>query len=119
MTTKNFFAIAILVTLSMTSCLQVCPDPPINTDKAVSFIAAVGSSIPATRVTGTSWSIGDAIGVFMLYSGYTLATEHIVEGTPANAKYITDAGGTAGSFAPALPLVNNTITFPRAGMWTL
>ncbi len=62
-----------------------------------------------TRVTGTSWDEGDAIGVFALKAGQALSELAIHDGK-ANVKYTT-VGGENGVFKPtAAPII-----FPETG----
>ena len=68
---------------------------------ALDVTAGIATETPQTRVSGTSWQTGDAIGIFQLQTGTTTALD-------ANSKYANTTGESA--FAPAD--ANQTIYFP-------
>mgnify|MGYP004508294053 CR=1 FL=1 len=85
------FATALTGAMMFASC-NVSDDTRDATTLAVRFTGEIGgqSSVTAeTRAAGTSWSSGDAIGVFMAAHGSATAAEGA-----ANKKYTTVGNGT-------------------------
>ena len=107
---KNlFFAVAIMAAMLFTSCITVCHDPenPLDRPGQVSFTGTVGGT--ATRVSGTQWTPGDAIGVFAL-TAPVLDGNDIFEGA-TNRRFTTSTA--TGHFLPATE--SDIIRFPVAG----
>ena len=114
---KNlFFAIAITATMLFTSCYQVCYENPLPPDRPggqTVFTGTVGDF--STRITtneaGQSlWSSGDAIGIFALPTGGTLAGSTL---TANNHRFFTNVA--SGIFTPAIPTADNQIILPPTG----
>lgn len=98
MKTKTFFLAAIAATVILTSCDN--NDGVDNSNRvALSVISGIATETTQTRVTGTSWDAGDAIGIFQLQGSNTLNT---------NSKYVSSTGTSA--FSPAT--LGETIYFP-------
>jgi len=75
-------------------------DSNLQSKVALDVTAGIATETPQTRVSGTSWQTGDAIGIFQLQTGTTTALD-------ANSKYVNTTGST---FTPATP--GETIYFP-------
>lgn len=73
---------------------------------AVQFSSNISAGV---RATGTTWTAGDCIGIFMTQAGATLAAETISEGVD-NTAYATTGNG---QFVPAQGAA--TIYFPISG----
>lgn len=103
--TLSSVAIAFAAVLALASCNQsddILADGP----KAVQFTAGIGEqavATPQTRVAGTSWQDGDAIGVFMLKNKET----SIAATYAANKKFAT----TTQSASLFLPELGNEIYY--------
>jgi hypothetical protein len=102
---NNLFFMAALAaaTVSMTSCNN--DDEIIDSNSRLSNVAlevtaGIATETPQTRVQGTTWQTGDAIGIFQLETGTLMALD-------VNSKYVNTTGST---FAPAD--ATQTIYFP-------
>lgn len=89
-----------LIALSFSSCYQEFPDPS-NSKNYVNINASISQI--STRATGTSWSDGDAIGIYMKKAGETLSETPLA----SNIKYVTDGSE---SFNPAYG--SDALSFP-------
>ena len=87
---KFLSAVAIVATVTFTSCNNVVVDiVDDSTPVAVQFSAGIEAAPKAqTYASGTSWSPGDAIGIFMVENG----TEEIALGAE-NKEYTTTGDG--------------------------
>ncbi|MGM9832623.1 MAG: fimbrillin family protein [Candidatus Limisoma sp.] len=103
-TTKS--AIFALLAGAVVSCSNDAPTAD-NQRVAVDFRATIGV---ASRAVDTSWSAGDAIGIFMVNTGEGVSPEQISEGVN-NIKYVTP--NADGAFSPAQG--SPTIYFPIEG----
>ena len=103
MRTKNLFLMAALA-IAFVGCNN--NDENVDSNSRLSNIAldvtaGIAIETPQSRVSGTSWQTGDAIGIFQLQTGTTTALN-------ANSKYVSTTGN---AFAPA---AGETIYFPIA-----
>ena len=103
MRTKNLFLMAALA-IAFVGCNN--NDENVDSNSRLSNIAldvtaGIATETPQSRVSGTSWQTGDAIGIFQLQTGTTTALN-------ANSKYVSTTGN---AFAPA---AGETIYFPIA-----
>jgi len=98
MKTKRFLsAVVIVATVTFTSCNNVINDiADDSTPVAVQFSAGIEAAPQAqTYASGTSWSPGDAIGIFMVENGteeIALGAENKEYTTTGNANFMAVAG---------------------------
>ena len=85
-----------------------CSRPEITADEKIEaqFSSNILIMNSATKAAGNTWDATDAIGIYM----YAESTLDVVENMK-NVKYITDEGGTIGSFKPT----GTRIYFPDNG----
>ncbi len=98
------------MSMFLTSCNEEGTEMAPN---KVTFSASVGS--PMTRATETEWEANDAIGVYALNNGQTLADASIYE-DKNNIKYVTTQAGAKGDFnaetdSEAIELTDEVIDF--------
>jgi hypothetical protein len=101
MKTKKLTLAVVMAALFLASCTNGDLAPRQNS--GVRFTGDVENVAGATRVNGTTWAEGDAIGVFMVVHG----TRAVAEKT-ANREYVTKGNGT---FAAA----GDAISYPMDG----
>ena len=103
-----FFAVAIMAAMLFTSCITVCHDPynPLDRTGQVVFTGTIDDV--TTRISGTTWVEGNAIGVFVVPTGANDFTTLIAE----NRRFVTSGLGnnTLGHFNPAT--LSDVITLP-------
>lgn len=101
MKTLKSMAIFAAATLSLVACKKG-NDPVAPQEVEVAFTASIGN----LRASGTTWSDGDAIGIYALRSGAPLATG--VYNGKENIKYTADVAGK-------LTAAGTKITYPADG----
>lgn len=80
---KNLICLTTLVSLALSSCADGGDNVATN-NNAIKFNASIAS----TRATGTSWTAGDKIGIFMIPQGKTLG-----DALASNKRYTASASG--------------------------
>lgn len=97
-----------IIALTFASCRECNHENPLDKN-GVRFSGTVENV--ATRLSGTTWSTGDAIGVFAITAGTSLAEGNLLGGvTGANNRRFTTIGN--GEFLPA---PGQAIVFPPTG----
>jgi len=104
---QNRFLILTMLFISATIVIS-CSRPEITPDKKIEaqFSSNILIMNSPAKAAGNVWDASDAIGIYM----YAEATLDVVEDIK-NIKYITDDGGTVGSFKPT----GTRIYFPDNG----
>lgn len=104
---KNSVLYAIVLLLALGSCSKEAQqETESGKQQFVRFTSVVEGAY--TRAAGASWSVGDAIGVYMKKNGSELSTSSIV-GEGDNVEYFTENGD--GNFLP----VSTYLSFPDDG----
>ena len=110
-------ATALAITFCLASCNNQNEDPTPAGPAPVRFTASIGTPdavatpVPRTRAAGTSWAVGDKIGIFMTAH----ATTNPAEADAVNRQYTTATGD--GSFTPIMgqelyyPMDNSAVDF--------
>ena len=102
-----FLGIMILASCSSEIDLR---DNPLLLTNQVKFTSTIGAVEVSTRVTGTNWDQGDAIGVYALNAGQAIPDG--IYGKD-NAKFTTPDAGAQGTFTPAT--TDDQIAYPSDG----
>lgn len=88
---------AVVTLLLLASCSRVVTDIPETNPIAVDFSLRIGTN--STRASGTQWSSGDALGVFMLKPGSVLQSSNIIDDAE-NLRYITTSSAEVVNLIP-------------------
>ncbi len=105
---KNRFFLLACSALLLVSCRKDNDFAVKNTQNKVSFTSAI-EGLPKTRVQGTQWDMGDAVGIFMYSHGGSLTTASVINNA-FNKKYATTGNGNFSAAAPT-----EQLEYPTAG----
>lgn len=101
--------LGLMILASCSSEIEV-RDNPLLLPGQVKFKSTIGAAEVSTRVTGTNWDQGDAIGVYALNAGSELPAG--IYGKE-NAKFTTPDSGAEGVFTAAT--TEDQIAYPKDG----